>query len=73
MRRMYCVELNTKVIIVFDESIPSVQYNKLFNLRLLLLTIKRVTNFNMLKTVNREEYQSFSDTCCTLGLIEDDE
>ncbi|XP_036150735.1 uncharacterized protein LOC118648518, partial [Monomorium pharaonis] len=46
---------------------------ELFHLRLLLLTIKGATSFNNLRTVNGETYQTFSETCLALGLIEDDD
>ncbi|XP_029174062.1 uncharacterized protein LOC114942791 [Nylanderia fulva] len=46
---------------------------ELFHLRLLLLTVKGVTSFNDLKTVNGELCQSFSAACLALGLIEDDD
>lgn len=46
---------------------------ELFHLRLLLLTVKGVTSFNDLRTVNGEFCQSFSAACLALGLIEDDD
>lgn len=46
---------------------------ELYHLRLLLLTVKGATSFNDLKTVNGETYQTFSETCLALGLIEDDD
>jgi len=46
---------------------------ELFHLRLLLLTLKGVTSFNDLRTVNGKVYQSFSAACLALGLIEDDD
>jgi len=46
---------------------------ELFHLRLLLLTVKGATSFNDLRTVNGQFYQSFSETCLALGLIEDDD
>lgn len=45
---------------------------ELFHLRLLLLTVTGTISFDDLKTVNGETYQSFSETCLALGLIEDD-
>lgn len=39
----------------------------------MLLTVKGATSFNDLKTVNGETYQTFSETCLALGLIEDDD
>jgi len=45
----------------------------LFHLWLLLLTLKGVTSFNDLRTVNGEVCQSFSAACLALGLIEDDD
>ena len=46
---------------------------ELFRLRLLLLHCKGVTSFDDLKNVNGVQYQTFSEVCLTLGLIEDDE
>jgi len=46
---------------------------ELFHLRLLLLTLKGVTSFNDLRTVNGEVCQSFSVACLALGVIEDDD
>ncbi|KYN07868.1 ATP-dependent DNA helicase PIF1, partial [Cyphomyrmex costatus] len=45
---------------------------ELFHLRLLLLTVKGVTNFQDLKMVNGEVCQTFTAACIALGLIEDD-
>lgn len=46
---------------------------ELFHLRLLLLTIKGATSFTDLRTVNGKIYSTFTETCLTLGLIEDDD
>ncbi|KYN05845.1 ATP-dependent DNA helicase PIF1 [Cyphomyrmex costatus] len=45
---------------------------ELFHLRLLLMTVKGITNFKDLKTVNGELCQTFTAACLALGLIEDD-
>ncbi|KYM98545.1 ATP-dependent DNA helicase PIF1 [Cyphomyrmex costatus] len=46
---------------------------ELFHLRLLLLTIKGATSFENLKVINGEYHQTFTATCLTLGLIENDD
>lgn len=46
---------------------------ELFHLRLLLLTVKGTTSFKHLRTINGQNYQTFTATCLALGLIEDDE
>ena len=46
---------------------------ELFRLRLLLLHCKGATSFDDLKNVNGVQYQTFSEVCLALGLIEDDE
>ncbi|XP_043481809.1 uncharacterized protein LOC122510914 [Leptopilina heterotoma] len=45
---------------------------ELFHLRLLLLTVKGVTSFQSLRTVNGVIHESFTSACLALGLIEDD-
>lgn len=46
---------------------------ELFHLRLLLLHVKGATSFDFLKTVNGHTYQTFSEACLALGIIEDDD
>lgn len=45
---------------------------ELFNLRLLLLTIKGATSFKDLRTVNNVVHDTYHDACVVLGLTEDD-
>ena len=45
----------------------------LYRLRLLLLHCKGSTSFDDLKNVNCVQYQSLSEICLALGIIEDDE
>ena len=46
---------------------------ELFQLRLLLLTVKGVKSFENLRTVNDKIYNTFVATCVALGLIDDDD
>ena len=46
---------------------------ELFRLRLLLLNYRGAKSFDELKNVNGVWYMKFSETCLTLGLIDDDE
>ena len=43
-----------------------------FYLRLLLLSIRGPTSFQMLRTVNGTTHESYRDACLALGLLEDD-
>ncbi|XP_034936337.1 uncharacterized protein [Chelonus insularis] len=46
---------------------------ELFHLRLLLTTVKGAISYDDLKTVNGNVYDTFTDACLALGLIEDDD
>ncbi|XP_044005873.1 uncharacterized protein LOC122850880 [Aphidius gifuensis] len=45
---------------------------ELFNLRLLLLTVKGATSYENLRTINGKIYDTYHAACLSLGLIEDD-
>lgn len=46
---------------------------ELFNLRLLLLTVKGAASFENLRTVDGILRSSFTEACIALGLIENDD
>ncbi|XP_044005456.1 uncharacterized protein LOC122850362 [Aphidius gifuensis] len=45
---------------------------ELFNLRLLLLTVKGATSYENIRTINGKIYDTYHAACLSLGLIEDD-
>lgn len=46
---------------------------ELFHLRLLLLTVRGATSFEILKTVNGSQHSSFTSACIALGLVANDD